>query len=108
MPTRARGPPSFPDGDRETTTKLKLRRTMNQLHRRVAAIEALPEADRERLRELIHRGDLLNGCVQELEDSPSPDPQWREEQLELLRSERDAAWAAANRLEAALGLPDPW
>jgi len=37
-----------------------------------------------------------------------PDPEIREEQLELLRSERDAAWAAANRLEAALGLPEPW
>jgi hypothetical protein len=82
---------------------------MNRLHRRVAAIEALPEADRERLRELMHRGDLLNGCVQELEDAPpTPDPQWCEEGLELLRAERDAAWAAANRLEAALGLPEPW
>jgi hypothetical protein len=81
---------------------------MNRVHQRVAAIEALPEEDRERLWELMHRGDVLNGCVQELEDSPTPDPQWREEGLELLRSERDAAWAAANRLEAELGLPEPW
>jgi hypothetical protein len=43
---------------------------MNRLQRRVAAIEALPEADRERLRELMHRGDVLNGCVAALEDAP--------------------------------------
>jgi hypothetical protein len=82
---------------------------MNRVHQRVAAIEALPEADRERLRELMHRGDTLNGCVAALEDAtPIPDREAREEQLELLRSERDAAWAAANRLEAELGLPEPW
>jgi hypothetical protein len=79
---------------------------MNRVHQRVAAIEALPEEDRKRLWELMHRGGVLNGCVQELEDAPpSPD---REEQLELLRSLRDEAWAAANRLEAALSLPEPW
>ena len=79
---------------------------MNRTQRRVAAIEALPEEDRKRLWELMHRGDVLNGCVQELEDAPpSPD---RGEQLELLRSLRDEAWAAANRLEAELGLPEPW
>ena len=79
---------------------------MNRVHQRVAAIEALPEEDRKRLWELLHRGDVLNGCVQELEDvPPAPD---REEQLELLRSLRDEAWAAANRLEAELGLPEPW
>jgi hypothetical protein len=71
-----------------------------------AAIEALPEEYRKRLWELMQRGDVLNGCVQELEDAPpSPD---REEQLELLLSLRDEAWAAANRLEAELGLPEPW
>jgi hypothetical protein len=82
---------------------------MNRVHQRVAAIEALPEEDRKRLWELMHRGDVLNGCVQELEDAPpAPDPETREEQLELLRAERDGAWAAANRLEAELGLPEPW
>ena len=79
---------------------------MNRTQGRVAAIEALPEEDRKRLWELMHRGDVLHGCVQELGDAPpSPD---REEQLELLRSLRDEAWAAANRLEAELGLPEPW
>jgi hypothetical protein len=82
---------------------------MNRTQRRVAAIEALPEEDRKRLWELMHRGDVLNGCVQELEDAPPiPDREAREEQLELLRSLRDEAWAAANRLEAELGLPEPW
>ena len=47
---------------------------MNRTQGRVAAIEALPEEDRKRLWELMHRGDVLHGCVQELGDAPpSPD-----------------------------------
>ncbi len=83
---------------------------MNRVHQRVAAIEALPEKDRERLWELVHRGDVLNDCLVDLEDT-APGPgcsERRREQLELLRTERDEAWAAANRLEAELGLPEPW
>ncbi len=81
----------------------------SRLEERVAAIEALPEEDRERLWELVYRGDLFNDCLVDVEDAPRPtDPERRREQIELLRAERDAAWAAANRLEAELGLPEPW
>ncbi len=80
---------------------------LSRLHERVAAIEALPEADRERLRELMHRGDVLNDCLVDLMDAPKPVyPERRQEQLELLRAERDAAWGAARELEVALELPD--
>jgi hypothetical protein len=107
--TRERAPPGDLDLHLDDHHHENKEERMNLLQRRVAAIEALPEADRERLRELMHRGDVLNGCVQELEDAPPiPDRETREEQLELLRAERDAAWAAANRLEAALGLSEPW
>ena len=74
---------------------------------RVAAIEALPEEDRERLRELMHRGDTLNNCLVDVMDAPTPTyPERRQEQLDLLRAERDAAWGEARSLEISLELPE--
>jgi hypothetical protein len=81
----------------------------SRLLERVAAIEALREEDRERLRELMHRGDVLNNCLVDLMDAPEAVySEGRQEQLELLRAERDTAWGAARELEIALELPEPW
>jgi len=81
----------------------------SRLHERVTVIEALPDEDRERLRELMHRGDVLNNCLVDLEDAPPPRySERRQEQLELLRAERDKAWGEARSLEISLELPPLW
>jgi hypothetical protein len=77
----------------------------SRVHECVAAIEALPEEDCKRLRVLMHRGDVLNNWLVVLLDAPEPVyPERRQEQLELLRAERDAAWGEARRLEISLKL----
>ncbi len=81
---------------------------MNRTQRRVLAIERLAENDRARLLELVHRGDALNTALSIVEDSPVPNEGVQAEVEEFLRAERDAAYAAADRLETALGLPHPW
>jgi hypothetical protein len=81
---------------------------MNRTQRRVLAIERLPEKDRARLLELHHRGDMLNNALSMVEDSQVPNETVKGETAEFLRAERDAAYAAAERLETALGLPEPW
>ena len=76
-----------------------------RLRARVEAIEALPEEDRARLRELIWRGDTFNIALTDLMDStPSPDARRHQEQLALLTAERDAAWAAAKDFERGRGI----
>ncbi len=76
-----------------------------RLQARVEAIEALPEEERARLVELIWRGDTFNNALTDLMDAaPSPDARRRQEQLELLAAERDAAWAAAKDFERERGI----
>jgi hypothetical protein len=81
---------------------------MNRTQRRVLAVERLAENDRERLRELNHRGDMFATALSIVEDSPVPNEGVQADVVEFLRAERDAAHAAADRLETALGLPHPW
>jgi hypothetical protein len=55
----------------------------------------------------MHRGDTFNNALTDLMDAtPSPEARRRQEQLELLRAERDAAWAAAEAFERERGIPD--
>ena len=81
---------------------------MNRTQRRVLAVEQLAENDRARLVELQRRGDMLNNALSMVEDSQVPNEIVQGEAAEFLRAERDAAYAAAERLETALGLPHPW
>ena len=81
---------------------------MNRTQRRVLAVEQLAENDRARLLEQQRRGDMLNNALSMVEDSQVPNETVQGETAEFLRAERDAAYAAAERLEAALGLPKPW
>ncbi len=77
----------------------------NGLRARVEAIEALPEEERARLKELIWRGDTFNNALTDLIDgTPSPDARRHQEALELLRTERDAAWTAAKDFERERGI----
>ena len=55
----------------------------------------------------MHRGDVLNNCLADIMDAPEPTyRERRQEQLELLRAERDAAWGESRSLEISLELPE--
>ena len=74
---------------------------------RVEAIEALPEEERARLAALMRRGDTFNNALTDLMDATrTPEARKRQEQLELLKAERDAAWAAAEAFEREQGIPE--
>ena len=84
---------------------------MNRAHERVAAIEALPEEDRAELLGYMARGDVFNDALTNLETfvpGEVRDTESYGRQVALLKTERDNAWREAERLEAALGLPEPW
>jgi hypothetical protein len=73
---------------------------------RVAYIDSLPASKRQRILELLHRGDTLNMVLSQIEDHPVRYEGLQREMENLLRQERDEAYALLAYTERAFGVPE--